>query len=125
MPVPSPRKCSVRGGGKSDTSLLDRCDALEIQKLVSLAMKKPGGTSDISAVVGPVQQGLPLARPAKGIAGLAVLSDLRDVPSKRPPALDLAPVLLGHPPPHEVAAIPLEPAARIVVVKPTVLTPDR
>ena len=60
MPAPSPKKRSVQGGGESDAGRLDRCDALEIQKLASLEIKNPGGTSDISAVIGPVQQGLPL-----------------------------------------------------------------
>jgi hypothetical protein len=55
MAAPSPKKRSVQGGGESDAGRLDRCDALEIQKLASLAIKNPDGTSDISAVIGPVQ----------------------------------------------------------------------
>ena len=81
--------------------------------------------SDISAIVGPVQQGLPLTRSAKGITWLAVLFDLRDVSSKRFPSFDLALVLLRHPSAHEVSAIPLKPAAGIIGVKPTVSTPHR
>jgi hypothetical protein len=89
MPSPLPRKRSLQGSGESDAGLLDQCDALEIQKLVSLAINNPGGTSDISAVICPVQQGLTLARSAKRIAWFTVLSDLCDVSSKRFPALDL------------------------------------
>jgi hypothetical protein len=38
--------------------------------------------SDLAAVVSPVQQCLPLARPAKRVARLTVLFDLSDAPSK-------------------------------------------
>lgn len=61
--------------------------------------------SDLAAVVSPVQKRLPLARPAKRIARLTVLSDLSGAPSKRLPALDLTPIFLKHPPPHEVSSI--------------------
>ena len=58
MAAPSPRKQIEQGRGESDAGSLDRCDALELQKLVSFAIKNPGETSDISAVMGPEQQGL-------------------------------------------------------------------
>jgi hypothetical protein len=73
MAAPSPKKRNVQGVGESDAGSLDRCDALELQKLVSFAIKNPGKTSDISAVIGLVQQGLPLARSAKGITRVVSL----------------------------------------------------
>jgi hypothetical protein len=66
------------------------------------------------AVIRPVQERLALAPPAGRVARLAMFPDLRDVALHRLPATDLAGVLLGHPPAQVVAAIPLEPAARIV-----------
>ena len=83
------------------------------------------GRLDYTTVVSPVQQGLPLARPAKRITWLTVLSDLCDVSSKRLPALDLARVLLGNAPSHVITAIPLKPATRIVRMYPTLSTPFR
>src|ERR1700684_1064740 len=80
--------------------------------------------SDLTAVVGPVQQRLPLAGSARQIAGFAVALDLSDVPSYRLPALDLPAIFLGRPSAHVVAAIPLEPAARIVGMYPSLGTPD-
>src|SRR5690606_23694399 len=70
------------------------------------------------AVVSPLQQRLALPRPAKGITGLAVAGNLRGVAAKRPPAADLAPVFAFHAPARVIAAVPLEPAARIVRVDP-------
>ena len=58
MAAPSPKKRSVQGGGESDAGRLDRCDALKIQKPDSFAIKDPVRTSDISAIMGPEQQGL-------------------------------------------------------------------
>src|SRR5262245_40066672 len=80
---------------------------------------------DFSAVVGPVQQGLALAAPAQQIARLAFLFPLPDLPPDRLPALDLPLVLRRHAATHVVAAVPLEPAARVVVVEPAFLAPDR
>jgi len=67
---------------------------------------------------------LTLTRPAHQVARLAVLLDLRDVPPDRFPALDLAGVLLRHSAAHVVAAVPPEPAARIVGMNPAFITPD-
>src|SRR5262245_17738485 len=72
-----------------------------------------------------MQQRLALARPAHRVAWLAMLLDLCNVAANRFPALDLACVLLSHSAPHVVAAVPLEPAARIVGMNPAFLPPDR
>src|SRR5215472_15560055 len=82
-------------------------------------------SSNLAAVIGPVQQSLTLTWPARWIARLAVLLYLRDMPPDCLPALDLTGVLLRHAAAHVVAAVPLEPAARIVGVNPAFITPDR
>jgi len=64
-----------------------------------------------------VQQRLALARAAMAIAGFAVAFHLRDMARDLLPALDLAGIVL-MPATYPVAAIPLEPAARIVRVDP-------
>src|SRR5262245_34182820 len=82
-------------------------------------------TSNLATVVGPVQQSLALTRPAHRVAGLAMPSNLRDVPSNRLPALDLARIFGRHAAAQVVATIPLEPAARIVGMNPAFVPPDR
>ena len=48
---------------------------------VAISFLRPWGKgSDLPAVIGPVQQGLPLAGPAGKVALDAVLPDLGDVP---------------------------------------------
>src|SRR5690606_18057677 len=81
--------------------------------------------SKLAAVIGPMQQRLALTLAAGEIAGRAIGFDLRHMPADRLPAIDLAAVLLGHAPPPVIAAIPLEPAARIVGMDPAFLPPDR
>src|SRR3546814_11347083 len=78
----------------------------------------------MAAVIGPLQQRLPLLRPAKGISRFVMLAYLRGVTPKRPPPRDLAAILARHPPPRIIAAIPLKPAARIVGMDPALLDPD-
>jgi hypothetical protein len=72
-----------------------------------------------------VQQGLALPLAAGEIARLAVALDLAHVPANGFPALDLARVLLGQAAAQIVAAIPLEPAARIVRMDPALAAPFR
>src|SRR5258708_32970622 len=48
---------------------------------------RPPGSSNLAAVIRPVQQGLPLSRPAGQRAGLAVALDLAEVAPHRLPAL--------------------------------------
>ena len=59
------------------------------------------------------------------VAGLAIALDLADMAAHCFPALDLAGVLVGDAAAHVVAAIPLEPAARIVAEDPALLAPLR
>src|SRR5262249_4488293 len=69
-----------------------------------------------------MQQRLALDRPAMQVARLAMLLELRDVAHHLPPARDLA-MVVRMAAAHVVAAVPLEPAARIVFVDPTLLAP--
>ena len=70
-----------------------------------------------------MQQGLPLAGAAKGIPRLTLLQDRGDMPPESLPALDLAPILFKQSATHVVAAVPLEPAPRVVLIDPAILTP--
>src|SRR5262249_32074595 len=79
--------------------------------------------SDLAGVVCPMQQRLPLPAPAQEIAGLAVFLHLAHVPFNRLPALDLSCILIRQTAAHVVAAIPLEPSARIVRVDPAFASP--
>ena len=82
-------------------------------------------TSNFSAVIGPVQQRLPLAAAAEQVAGLAMFLHLAHVPADRLPAFDLPPVFVRHTAAHVVAAVPLKPAARIVGMDPAFALPFR
>ena len=77
-----------------DTSIVQLPNA---KLLVSLL---PTSASNPSTIISPVQQRLPLTRPAKRIARLAVHLDLIDVTTKRLPAFDLTPGL------HQEFAVP-------------------
>src|SRR5476649_585640 len=79
--------------------------------------------SDFPAVVGPVQQGLALPRPTGAVARVAVHLDLADVARHRLPTLDLAVVFERQPAAEIVTAIPLEPAARVVLPDPALAPP--
>jgi hypothetical protein len=72
-----------------------------------------------------MQERLPLPRPAGQVARLAVPLDLPDMPANGFPSLDLAAVLGRHAAAYVVTAIPLEPAARIIGVQPSLAAPDR
>src|SRR5687767_14344727 len=77
----------------------------------------------LSAVVRPLKERLPLASPAIEIARFAVLPNGCHVPTNRAPASNL-PGVVGGSAAHEVAAIPLEPPTRILVMDPTAAAPD-
>src|SRR6188508_2245610 len=79
--------------------------------------------SNRPAVIGPVKQRLALARAAEHVTGLAVFPDLPDVAADRFPASNLARIFLRRAAAHVIAAIPLKPAARIVLVDPALATP--
>ena len=70
-----------------------------------------------------MQEGLPLPSAAPQIAGLACKLKLMDVSADCFPAFDLAIVFVEHSSPHIVAAVPLEPAARIVRIYPPLPAP--
>ena len=57
------------------------------------------------------------------IAGTAVLFELSDVPANGFPSLDLS-LIVGASPTHVVTAVPLEPAARVVVIDPSLGLPN-
>src|ERR1044071_7791113 len=82
-------------------------------------------TSNLAAVVCPVQQSLALSRPTCWVARIAVALDLCDVPPDGLPSFNLPRVFLRNPPPHVVAAVPLKPASRIVRMDPAFATPQR
>ena len=65
-----------------------------------------------------------LAGAARQVAGAAVPFQLGDVSAGGSPAADLT-LVVGHPAAAEVAAIPLEPAPRVVGVNPAVFSPQR
>jgi hypothetical protein len=81
--------------------------------------------SELAAVVGPMQQRLPLTLPAQDISRLAIHLDLAYVPSDRLPAFDLPCVFIGKASAEIIPAIPLEPTARIIRMNPSLLAPYR
>jgi hypothetical protein len=81
--------------------------------------------SQLPAIVGPVQQRLPLPSAAPQITRLARKLKLPHVTADCFPAFDLPNVLVRHSSPHVVAAVPLEPAAWIVGVDPSFPAPFR
>src|SRR6185437_13669775 len=75
-------------------------------------------------IISPLQQRLPLPRPATHVARLAVGTDLAGVAGKTAPAGDLLLVDVLDAAAEIIAAIPLEPAARIGTDDPALLPPD-
>src|SRR4029453_19150873 len=75
-----------------------------------------------TAVIGPVQHGLPLPSPAVEVGSSAMLADGRDVPPDRPPSPNL-PRVVARPPAHVIPAVPLKPSARILRMDPAVSAP--
>ncbi len=70
-----------------------------------------------------MQQGLSLFAAAGELAGFAVLLDLGEVTLHGFPTFDLALVFLGSSAAEIVAAVPLEPAARVLGMDPAFLLP--
>jgi hypothetical protein len=70
-----------------------------------------------------MQKGLTLFGMTRRIAGAAIVLDLRDVADHLFPATDLTRIILVATT-HVIAAIPLEPAARIIRMDPTFGSPD-
>ena len=79
---------------------------------------------EISRIIGPMQQGLALARPTKQIALHAVFPNLGNVASHCLPPLDLPWIILATAT-HIVTAVPLEPAAGVVRPDPAFFLPVR
>jgi len=71
-----------------------------------------------------MKQRLALARRASQITLVEIPLDLDDMPPHCLPPFDLAAVLLGHASAHIVAAIPLEPASRVIWMNPALLVLD-
>src|SRR5205085_1342500 len=78
--------------------------------------------SDLSTVVGPMEDGLALPPAAREVALLAIVGDGLNVPDDSSPASDLAAVV-GRAPPGVIPAVPLKPATRILRVNPAVAPP--
>jgi hypothetical protein len=81
-----------------------------------------GARSDHPAVVGPVQQCLPLPPATALVPRPAGVFHLCHMASHPAPAADLTLIVL-HAPAHVVAAVPLEPAARVGRVNPAFFSP--
>jgi hypothetical protein len=71
-----------------------------------------------------MEQSLPLPWAARPVAGPAILSNLRDMSADSAPSSDLPLVILAAPA-SIVPAIPLEPAARVFMINPALLAPNR
>jgi hypothetical protein len=71
-----------------------------------------------------MKQSLSLTRPARQVPRFTVLLDLRDMPPDGLPTFDLAGIFFGYAATYVIAAIPLEPASRVVFMDPAVLAPN-
>lgn len=71
-----------------------------------------------------MQQRLSLSAAAPCVARFAIAPDLRGVPTHGFPAADLALILVRQSATMEIAAIPLEPSARIIGMDPALGPPD-
>ena len=71
-----------------------------------------------------MEQSLPLPWAARPVAGPAILSNLRDMSADSAPSSDLPLVVLAAAA-SIVPAIPLEPAARVFMINPALLAPNR
>ena len=71
-----------------------------------------------------MEQSLPLPWAARPVAGPAILFNLRDMSADSAPSSDLPLVILAAPA-SIVPAIPLEPAARVFMINPALLAPNR
>jgi hypothetical protein len=71
-----------------------------------------------------VEEGLALPPPAHEVSGLAMGLELGDMALHGLPSRDL-PVIIGASPSQVIAAVPLEPATRILIVDPALGAPIR
>jgi hypothetical protein len=100
-------------------------DAPSNRSVVIAADASPTEISEFAAVIGPMQQGLPLTLAAEEISSLAVFLWLTDVAADRGPAFDLSCIFVRKPPSPIIAAVPLKPAARVLRMDPALLAPHR
>src|SRR5262249_32003003 len=94
-----------------------RCTRKSRRRVGCAHQPRSRSASHLPRIIGPVQQGLSLPWTASQIAAAAVLFELRDVPADGSPAADLALVVRAAAA-QIVAAIPLEPAAGVLVIDP-------
>src|SRR5688500_9599233 len=78
--------------------------------------------SDPAAVIRPREERLWRSATEVNFARLAVADDLRHMPADRAPSAYL-PRIVGRPTAHVVAAIPLEPSARVLRTYPPLSPP--
>jgi len=79
---------------------------------------------DLSRIIGPMKQCLSLPPSTTQVAASTVLLNLGDMATDGPPALNL-PLVVQTASSHIVSAVPLEPSARVFVVDPALVSPDR
>jgi hypothetical protein len=82
------------------------------------------GRSDFSRIISPVQQRLALFSPTIEVLASAVLLQLRKMTPHSSPAFNLAQIICAAAA-GIIPAIPLKPAARIFVINPALLAPNR
>ena len=80
--------------------------------------------SHIPAIVGPMKQSLSLFWSAMNIAFVTMLANLGDMSLHGFVSLNLA-LVIGATSAHVIATVPLEPAPRIFMINPALLSPIR
>src|SRR5687768_2801489 len=91
-------------------------------RLLTVRIAGPIHASNRAGVICPMEHGLALPAAALEIARLAVLPDRSDMAGDCPPAPNLAGVIRRSAS-HVVAAVPLEPSARILRMDPAIPAP--
>lgn len=76
-----------------------------------------------ATVIGPVKQGLSLARSAPSIAHLTMSAELGNVAPHCPPAADLPIIFVRYPAALVVTTVPLEPTTRVIRMNPSLCSP--
>ena len=128
-------RSKVRGGAKAKATHLqhDLPPSVVSRRFVAEFDERPWQADQIKSlpvsskrptIVCPVQECLSLTWPTSEIAKLAMSPDLGDMPPHRFPSSDLAFVFAWHAASQIIPAVPLKPAARVLGMDPTVLTPD-
>ena len=103
------------GKGEVDSSILS----------CGTRLSQPDTSPSNERVVRPLQQRLALARAAEDVSRLAIGPHLPGMAGKGAPAPDLDRIDIGQAAAEIIAAIPLEPAARVRPVYPALLSPHR